>query len=156
MPDWTTHVIAGWITGKATKMNVALVVIGSLLPDLVKIQIIFDALEINTRGFFDPLHTPVGTLLVALLIATLFPQIKETFLFLVAGATTHYFLDFFLEHVTGGMKLLFPFSWKEYQIHLISSDNYWMTVVAIIIGAIFYFIFKKMEKEKISSTQKME
>jgi len=156
MPDWTTHVIAGWITGKATKMNVTLVVVGSLLPDLVKIQLIFTKLEINTHGFFDPLHTPVGTLLVALLIATLFPAVKKAFLFLVAGATTHYFLDFFLEHVAGGMKLLFPFSWKEYQIHLIPSENYWMTVVAVIIGAIFYIIFRKMEKEKMSNIQKME
>ena len=148
MPDWTTHVIAGWITGKATKMNVALVVIGSLLPDLVKIQLIFIKLKVNTHGFFDPLHTPVGTLLVALLIATLFPAVKKAFLFLVAGAATHYFLDFFLEHVTGGMKLLFPFSWEEYQIHLIPSDNYWVTVVALIIGTIFYLIFKKDGKGK--------
>jgi len=154
MPDWTTHVIAGWITGKATKMNVTLVVIGSLLPDLVKIQLVFIKLKINTHGFFDPLHTPVGTLLVALLIAFLFPAVKKAFLFLIAGATTHYFLDFFLEHVTGGMKLLFPFSWKEYQIHLISSDNYWMTVIAVIIGIAFYFIFKKMEKEKKCNIQK--
>jgi len=146
MPDWTTHVIAGWITGKATKMNVALVVVGSLLPDLFKIQLIFNALKINTHGFLNPLHTPIGTILIALLIATLFPQIKEAFLFLIAGTSTHYFLDFFLEHVTGGMKLLFPFSWREYQIHLVSSDNYWVTVIALTIGITLYFICKKMEK----------
>lgn len=142
MPDWTTHVITGWIAGKATKMNISLVIIGSLLPDLAKVQLFFDKMEINTHGIIEPLHTPLGTMLVALLIALLFPKIKDAFIAISAGVATHYFLDFFLMHVSGGMKLLFPFSWREYQMHLISSDNYWVTVFAIITGLIFYFIFK--------------
>lgn len=146
MPDWLTHTIAGWITAKVWKKIVSLVVVGSLLPDLIKIQLIFDVMKINTYGFFDPLHTPVGTLLVALFIATLFPNIKEAFILLTMGASTHYFLDFFLEHPYGGMKLLFPFSWNEYQVHLISSDNYWMTVIAIAVGSIFYLVERKKRK----------
>ena len=143
MPDWTTHVIAGWITGKATKSNVSLVVVGSLLPDIFKIQLIFNVLQIDTHGFFDPLHTPCGTLLIALLLSLLFKMAGRAFIFLIMGASTHYFLDFFLMHAAGGMKLLFPFSWGEYQLHIISSGNCWVTISALIIGAIFYFIFLK-------------
>jgi len=141
MPDWTTHVIAGWITGKATKSDVSLVVVGSLLPDIFKIQLVFNAMQIDTHGFFDPIHTPCGTLLIALLLSLLFKMAGRAFIFLIMGASTHYFLDFFLMHTAGGMKLLFPFSWEEYQLHIISSGNYWVTIFALIIGAIFYFIF---------------
>ena len=143
MPDWTTHVIAGWITGKAAKSNVSLIVVGSLLPDIFKIQLTFNAMQIDTHGFFDPLHTPCGTLFIALLLSLLFKMAGRAFIFLIMGASTHYFLDFFLMHAAGGMKLLFPFSWGEYQLHIISSGNYWVTISALIIGAIFYFIFLK-------------
>lgn len=153
MPDWTTHVIAGWITGKATKSDVSLVVAGSLLPDIFKIQMLFDALQINTHGFFDPLHTPCGTLLIALMLSLLFKMAGRAFIFLMMGASTHYLLDFFLMHAAGGMKMLFPFSWEEYQIHIISSGNYWVTVSALIIGAIFCIIFankgNKKQAEKV-------
>jgi len=51
------------------------------------------------------------------------------------------------------VKLLFPFSWEEYQLHIISSGNYWVTISALIIGAIFYFIFankgNKKQAEKV-------
>ena len=145
MPDWLTHTIAGWMTGKTTKMDISLVIIGSLLPDLIKINLIFDVLKINTHGFFDPLHTPIGSLLVAGSISFLFPKVKEAFLFLSVGIVTHFILDFFLEHTSGGMKILFPFSWEEWQIHVIRPDNYWITIFAVIIAFLFYFITKKQQ-----------
>lgn len=143
MPDWLTHSLTGWIIGKTWRKSISLVVVGTLLPDLVKIQLIFDFLNADTQHFFDALHTPIATIFVALAISTLFPDIIEAFILLYTGALSHYFLDFFLEHPYGGMRLLYPFSWNEYQIHLIPSTNYWMTVVAIIIAIIFYVIFKK-------------
>ncbi len=143
MPDWTTHVIAGWLTGKAIKRDVTIVVVGSLLPDVFKIQLLFDFLKIDTHGFFDPLHTPIGTILVALLISLLFEMHKLAFFLLLVGASTHYFLDFFLIHVSDGIRLFFPLSWKGYQIHAISSGNYWVTMIAVALAIIFYFLFKK-------------
>ncbi|MEA2055063.1 MAG: metal-dependent hydrolase [Candidatus Thermoplasmatota archaeon] len=146
MPDWLTHTIAGWITGRAAKMDVSLVIVGSLLPDLIKINLVFTALKIDTHGFFDPLHTPVGSLLVAGIIASFFPKIKEAFIFLSVGVTTHFVLDFFLRHTSGGMKLLFPLSWNEWQIYAIRSDNYWVTIFAVMIAIIFYIIMRKKQK----------
>ena len=143
MPDWLTHSITGWVIGRAWKKRVSIVVIGALLPDLVKIQLIFDFLNIDTHHFFDALHTPITTIFVALAISTLFPDIMEAFILFYAGALSHYFLDFFLEHPYGGMRLFYPFSWNEYQLHLIPSTNYWMTIIAVIIGFIFYIIFKR-------------
>jgi hypothetical protein len=36
MPDWFTHTLIGGITGKITKIDIGLIVIDSLIPDLVK------------------------------------------------------------------------------------------------------------------------
>ncbi|VVB62025.1 Uncharacterised protein [uncultured archaeon] len=41
MPDWITYTLIGWITGKTTKQDVALVVISALIPYLVKITLMF-------------------------------------------------------------------------------------------------------------------
>ncbi len=149
MPDWFTHAIAGWITGKIAKLNVSLVIVGSLIPDLVKIDLAFDALKVNTHGFFDPLHTPAGALLVAGSMAFLFPKVKESFLLLSVGITTHFILDSFLEHVSGGIKLLFPLSWDEWQIYAISPYNYWVTLFAVGAALLLYFILRGRQQDTL-------
>ncbi|MCD6473536.1 MAG: hypothetical protein J7K47_01310 [Thermoplasmata archaeon] len=45
--------------------------------------------------------------------------------------------------MAGEIRLFFPFSWKGYQIHAISSGNHWVTIVAMGVAIAFYFIFKK-------------
>lgn len=131
MPDWLTHSLAGWMTGRAAKLDVSLLVAGALIPDLVKVRLAFQLLHLDTNGFFDPLHTPAGALLVAATVAFLFPRAWQAFALLAAGVGTHFALDMFLRHVSGGMKLLFPVSWQEWQLHLVTSGNYWMTVAAV-------------------------
>jgi hypothetical protein len=153
MPDWFTHSLVGWIIGKTTKMDVALVVIGTLIPDLVKINLAFTWLGLNDYQFFDPLHTPIGALLVAGIIAIFFPDIRKTFLALGIGVSTHFTLDFFLVHVHGGLKLLFPFSWQEWQVYLIRSDDYQMTIVIILAALLVFGVYWCHEKRKKSSLQ---
>jgi hypothetical protein len=148
MPDWLSHTLLGWITGKTTKQDVALVVIGALIPDLVKINLMFTWLGIYDYQFFDPLHTPLGALLVAGMIALFFPDIRKAFLPLVIGLSTHFILDFFLVHVHGGIKLLFPFSWEGWQLYLIRSDDYMVTVVAIFAAFLIYGIYWVAAKRK--------
>ena len=139
MPDWFTHTLVGWMTGKTMKTDIALVVIGSLIPDLVKINLAFVWLQIDHNYFFAPIHTPIGAFLIGGIIALFFEDAKKAFIPLAIGISTHFILDFFLIHIFGGMKLLFPFSWKEWQYYLIRSDNYWITIIAIL-GAILVYI----------------
>lgn len=154
MADWFTHSLVGWITGKTSKQDVALVVIGTLIPDLVKINLAFLWLGLNDHQFFDPLHTPIGALLVAGIIAITFKDAKKAFLPLGIGLTTHFILDFFLVHVHGGMKLIYPFSWDGWQLSLIRSDDYRMTIAAILVAIIIYGIYwvvARRRKQKINS-----
>jgi hypothetical protein len=152
MPDWFTHSLIGWITGKTTRQDVALVVIGSLIPDLVKINLAFTWLGSNDYQFFDPLHTPIGAFLVAGIIALFFPDIRKAFVPLGIGVSTHFILDFFLVHAHEGMKLLFPFSWGEWQVYLIRSDDYRMTIVAVLVAFLVYGIYWTAARRKKQRT----
>ena len=145
MPDWLAHVLFAWILCRIlgikfkifSRESTAIVIIGALIPDVVKIGLIFDLFGIEIWDYVDPLHTPAGSLLVAALISLLFYDLM-VFLLLTLGFVTHYMLDFLMGHVSGGMLLFFPFSWEEYQLGLIQSDNYWITltlVMAIIVYA---------------------
>jgi hypothetical protein len=141
MPDWFTHTLIGWITGKTTKLDVALVVIGSLIPDLAKIDIVFVWLGFHNYHLFEPFHTPVAACLIAGVVALCFQEPKKAFLPLGIGVLTHFILDFFLVHVHGGMMLLFPFSWEGWQYSLIRSDDYRMTIVAVLAALLVYTIY---------------
>ena len=153
MPDWFTHTLIGWITGKTTKQDVALVVIGSLIPDLAKIDIVFVWLGFHNYHLFEPLHTPVASFLVIGIIALFFQEPKKAFIPLGIGVSTHFILDFFLIHVHGGMELLFPFSWSEWQFYLIRSDDYRMTIVAVLAAFLVYGAYWYYEKRKKPSPQ---
>lgn len=106
MPDWLTHTLAGWITGKAIKMEVGLIVAGSLIPDLIKINLAFLYFDINLHHFLNPFHTPAGAFIVAGIFALFFEDAKKAFIPLGIGVITHFILDFFLVH----------FGWDENSI----------------------------------------
>jgi membrane-bound metal-dependent hydrolase YbcI (DUF457 family) len=66
------------------------------------------------------------------------------------GITTHVILDLFLVNVSGGMLLLFPFSWDEWHLDLIRSDDYMITIYAIIAAVVVYSIYFIYEKKKLT------
>ena len=150
MPDWLTHSLVGWISGKTTKQEISLLVIGSLIPDISKLYILFDlASETMTDDFFLPIHTPFGAIIIACIIALFFQDIKKAFIPLTIGITTHFILDFFLLNVSGGMPLLYPFSWQEWQLGFIRSDDYTMTILALLTTILVYVSYRIYEKRKI-------
>ena len=121
------------------------ITIGLLIPDLVKINLLFTCLNINHHDFFEPIHTPIGAILIASILSLFFINSKKVFMVLLIGVITHFILDFFLIHVYGGIKLLFPFSWEEWQLYIIRSDDYRITIFAILLSLIvfIYFVFIK-------------
>ncbi len=152
MPDWITHALTSWITGKVIKTEIALIVIGSLIPDLRYINLIFlKLLGINFHSYLDNIHTPVVAFLIGGTFALFFKDSKKAFLPIGIGIITHFILDFFLIHVLGGMRLLFPFSWDGWQFYLIRAEDYRMTIFAVffaIIAYIIYYYFAKRQLKK--------
>ena len=96
---------------------------------------------------------PIGAFIVGAIFALFFVNSKKAFIFLSIGIFSHFLLDFFLVHASGGMKLFFPFSWEEYQIYIIRYDDFLVTIYAIIAAIIVYLLllFKDKYKEKIKN-----
>lgn len=140
MSDWLTHTMISWITGKAIKLEVGLVVLGSILPDLVKINLIAVGLGTDLQGFFNPFHTPVGSLLVGGILALFFTGTKKVFLAFSIGITTHFILDFFLIGATRGIQFLFPFSWRYWRFNEIMGD-YRITIIAVLAALTLYIYY---------------
>jgi hypothetical protein len=61
--------------------------------------------------------------------------------------------DFF----PGGMKLLFPFGWDGWQWYLIRSDDYWMTIIALLAVLLVYGIYwYHAKRKKLYNNEKKE
>jgi hypothetical protein len=155
IPDWFTHSLVGWITGKTTKTQVALVVIGALIPDISKLALFSRWIGSNFDYFFHPIHTPVGALLIACIITLFFENTKISFAILSIGIATHFILDLFLINVSGGMTLIFPFSWNQWQLNLIRSDDYSITILAIIAATLVYLMYNFHEKKRKTHKEKI-
>ncbi len=152
MPDWLTHTLIGWITGKILKKEVALVAIGSIIPDLVKLNHIPLLFGADLQSFFNPFHTPAGSLLVGGVFALFFLDTKKAFFALAIGIATHFLLDFFLIGATRGIQFLFPFSWEYWRFNEIMVD-YRFTIILVLVALVlyvyyFYFGSKKMRKKQ--------
>jgi len=137
-----------------TKANTALVMAGALIPDLVKVKLGFDLLGIDVRPFLEPFHTPIGSLLSAALIALLFTEGLVVFSLFVLGFITHLALDLLLVSVSGGMLLLFPVSWAEYQLGLIHSDNYVVALLLLALAVLVYiFQNRKLPGRRVNRSR---
>jgi len=159
MPDWLAHILVAYILCSIlrikfkvfSKENTAIVMVGALIPDIVKVGLIFDSLGMDVWDFIAPFHTPVGSILSAALFSLLFEfeARKRIFSLLILGASTHLALDFLLMHVSGGMLLLFPFSWGKWQLGVIQCDNYYVALIALLLACVIYIIsyYKREEEE---------
>ena len=157
MPDWLAHILVAYILCSIlrikfkifSKENTAIVMVGALIPDIVKVGLIFDSLGMDVWDFIAPFHTPVGSILSAALFSLLFEfeARKRIFSLLILGASTHLALDFLLMHVSGGMLLLFPFSWGKWQLGVIQCDNYYVALIALLLACVIYIISKYYKRE---------
>lgn len=151
MPDWLTHILTPWILCQILGMkfkvfdhkNTIVVMVGALIPDIVKVELLLEFFDINTR-FLYPLHTPAGSLVLTAVISMMFEKSRLVFSLLVLGVSTHFALDLLIGHVSGGMLLLFPFGWEEYQMGLIQSVDYCVSVVTVLTASAIYLIKYKI------------
>jgi hypothetical protein len=157
MPDWLAHVLFAYVLcsvlgmkfNQFTKANTALVMVGALIPDLVKLELGFDQLGMDVGDFLAPLHTPIGSLVSAGLIALLFSEVFVVFSLFVLGFTTHFALDLLLGHVSGGMFLLFSVSWAEYQLGWIHADNSGVASVLLGLAALVFVLQNRNQAVKL-------
>jgi len=146
MPDWLTHVLAGYAAAKiiGTKLSsvkereTAIIVLGSLLPDGVKIGYIFEFFGVYLWDFLAPLGTVTGAALSSLLLSLLFKEERKAFALLLFGSMLHIFLDLFTMHATLPPPIFFPLSWAPYEIGLFRADDCRITIAAVVLAALVY------------------
>lgn len=155
MPDWITHVLVAWtlttILGfrfkEFSQPNSAIVILGALIPDIVKINILLWQLRLTYYDIFiAPIHLPVSSLLIAGLITLFFEKKRLILSLLGMGILTHYLLDLLL--FGGGMELIYPLSDIKWQIGIISVVDFNITLISIFIAFLTYLIYKNVNNTK--------
>jgi hypothetical protein len=154
MPDWVTHIVVAWTLCRVLSFkfkefnsaNTLIVITGALIPDISKVVLGLRLFGIDASDYFATIHLPTGSIIVAGIVSLLFPEKKKAFLFLGLGLLTHYTLDILLEHVSGGILLLFPFSWWQWQLEFTNSSDYWITLLAVSIAVLVYLIGREVDK----------
>jgi hypothetical protein len=157
MPDWTTHVLVAWSLGtilgfrfkQFSQRNVAIIMLGALIPDLYKITLVLGSFGINLQGFLMPIHLPAGSLLIAAIISLFFIEKRLIFIFLAIGVGTHYALDLLM--FSGGMEIFYPFSALKFQIGIISVTEIRATILSIILASIVLLVYKIVNKNNSNS-----
>lgn len=151
VPDLFTHILVAWTIGTILSLRwkwidmpyISLIMIGSVIPDCSRIMLLFTNFQYNSiHKVIAPIHMPIGSFVVACIFTLLFQEKKQVLLLMSLGIATHYILDLMLINLNGGMYLLYPLSWDRYALNLISSSDYNITIVALIIAFIVY-LFKK-------------
>ncbi len=161
MPDWVTHIavaytlctILGFKYREFNTANTVLVMVGAVIPDVVKVGIIADILGYGVWDYLWPIHLPVGSLIVAGMMSLLFQDKKKTLLFFTLGVATHYGLDLLLFNVSGGIALFYPFYWGQWQLDLVTTDSYYTTIIALVLALVVFLISRwkiKADSKKVS------
>jgi hypothetical protein len=153
LPDWVVHIAVAWTLCRLLRFkypqfntgNTAIAMVGSILPDAVKIGSLVPLFGLaNWMGYFNAIHTPLTSLVLAGLVSLLFKGKKTAFLFLSFGILTHYFLDLLL--IGEGIYLFYPISWISFHLDLVPNDDYNITIIALIIALTVYLLSKWYER----------
>ncbi len=160
MPDWIVHVAVTWSLCRVLRFkypqfnpgNTALAMAGSVLPDVVKMGILFDLLGHDWWDYIYALHEPVGSFLVAGLASLLFKEKKTAFLFFSLGILTHYALDILMIQVSDGLYLFYPVSWLGFHLDLFTNDDYLIWLLALAVALVVYVVGWWVEKKQGTSS----
>lgn len=155
MPDWLTHVLIGWGIFNLLTLRISdidpfrpVIIVGSVLPDLWYAQMIVFQLGIDLSWYLYILHTPIGSVIMSLLIGLIFLKDnvwKRGTLFLMIGAIIHLILDVLLKHINGGHYLLFPFSLRLFELDLFWPESFAFLIIALIFWGITYLLTNNMK-----------
>ena len=112
---------------------------GTVLPDLVTrpLYIVLPQLY----WFIKPLHTPIGIVLVCLLLSGFFVKHhrNRVFIYLLAGSALHLMFDLLQRHMHGGYPIFFPFSWAPWEFGVLWPEEtlyfmpMWVGIIAFVI-----------------------
>lgn len=161
MPDLITHVLIGLIVCELFNIRrKSLVVLGSVLPDLI--------LKTSLLGFFIdlpmkemkwlliPFHTTIGLILVTIIIILFFRgEYILNFLLISLGWALHLAADLTNKELfINQLLLLYPFSWKSYELNIFWSNQYWYPMIISLVVYLLIILIKRRFGRKKQNTFK--
>ena len=135
MPDLATHVLAVTPFLSRAARSPALVLLGTVLPDLAGRLSLLLPHAVFFSWMDTALHTPVSMALVIYILSLLFPVERRTEVLVCAGAGAafHFALDLLQKTVTFGNLWLFPASLASFQVPLIWGDESFFALPALVL-----------------------
>lgn len=157
MADWLTHVLLayaiftllGWGVEWLDGRWIAVGILGSLLPDLNRIQLLLSSETVSTTlGIaidWEGIHTLAGMVLLSLVGALLFEARRDqrrALLALLSGALFHLLVDVpqsYADGYTLTNLYLYPLPpWRFPTPGLYVSTDRWVAVVALVVAVAVY------------------
>ncbi len=139
MPDLATHLTVAYLVNTKIRLKAPLILMGAVLPDISRALLLIFPYHPHHLAAF---HTPLGTLVLIGLAALAFKpgERKWCVLSLAAGTATHYFLDLFQHHYSGGSYWFFPFSLVRYEIGLFGTEDslFVLPVLLVVVGVLLW------------------
>lgn len=154
MPDCFTHVVFGLFLCEVFRVKYkSLVILGCLLPDIG--NLINLVLNYQLFWLFQPLSTPIGVILLSTSIGFLFNiEYKRAVSLLLLGASSHVLLDFTVRRFEEGILLLFPFSWKYYNLGnfgLFWPEQFYLPLLVSIILLLISYVYRITRLHRINT-----
>ncbi|MFH0978896.1 MAG: metal-dependent hydrolase [Candidatus Woesearchaeota archaeon] len=154
MPDWISHILLALIIGEVLNVRKkSLIVIGAVIPDILKIATFMSFFNVDYTLAYKilfPFHTPFGSLIVACIIALFFEyKYTTTVRLLSIGWGSHFLLDMLQTHPAFGETLIFfPFSWTNIELSILRVDQFYIALAVLAIVYIAVRIVKSMYGSK--------
>ena len=148
MADLVTHAASAVLVKSATGWRYpAVFVLGTLAPDvfcripaivLGAIHNFMVELPPAATHIWQPLHQPVGMILLAYLMCLFFKDTvrRPVFWNLLGGMALHLALDLIQDHQGAGYQLFFPLDSRGYELGLMGSEAtvFWAIPLAVLAG----------------------
>lgn len=156
MPDWIGHFGFAYLIAKVLRTpHVVLVLIGAIIPDLVRVWNIVElfAPADRTISFMIglPFHSLLFGVFLTVAISAFFIRgvtFRERTLLMGLGMGSHLLLDATMQYTIAGVRLLIPFSYGRIEVlNILPSQD---PLPAIILGsaALIVFLVSEFRKRK--------
>ena len=146
MPDWIVHIGVVYIICRILYVkydifnhpNTSLAMIGSLIPDIVKLGMITEYFGLDLWDYLLVFHLPLTSLIVAALFSLFFCKKKIVMGLLTLGLCTHFVLDLLLINIGAGIYLFFPLNWQTFHFDIISPDDYYLSMITLTVAFLVF------------------
>lgn len=158
MPDWISHILFGLIIAEVFTLRKSLVVFGAILPDILlklgHLRIFFPNIPVESwYQVFFPLHSILGSILVAIIIAPLFEYpMRKVVGLITIGAISHILLDGLARvHIFNVQGFLFyPFSTLNWSLNAVRMENFFIPMIVLFVILVLVKLAKYLMQRKFS------